>query len=112
MATVNLNASSRLGTGKGVARKIRRNGLVPASIYRDGKEPSLITIDPNTLTLAFEKTGNPNTLVNISVEGDEKTCLVKEVQRHPVTGVIWHVDFYSVKDDEEIVRRYDDVREA
>ncbi|MEC7983916.1 MAG: 50S ribosomal protein L25 [Myxococcota bacterium] len=102
MATINLNASSRNNTGKGVARKIRRDGLIPASIYRDGKAPTLITIDPNVLTLAFEKTGNPNTLVKISVDGNDKTCLVREVQRHPVSGVIWHVDFYNVKDDEEI----------
>ena len=73
MATINLSATVREGTGKGVARKIRRAGLVPASIYRGGQEPSLITIDPNTLTLAFEKTGDPNTLVNISVGNEEKT---------------------------------------
>ena len=103
MATVNLDASSRTGTGKGVARKIRKEGLVPASIYRAGELPTLITINPAELTLAFEKTGDPNTLVNIQVDkGDSRACLVKEVQRHPVSGVIRHVDFYNVKEDEAI----------
>ena len=49
MATINLSANVRKGTGKGAARKIRKQGLVPASIYRGGKEPSLITINPNTV---------------------------------------------------------------
>ena len=104
MATVDLDASSRTGTGKSIARKIRKEGLVPASIYCGGETPTLITIDPKTLTLAFERTGDPNTLVNISVDsGSSRSCLVKEVQRHPVSGRIRHVDFYNVQDDAPIV---------
>ena len=104
MATVNLDATIRTGTGKGVARKIRRSGLVPATIYAGGNEATLITIDPLALTLAFQRTGDPNTLVDIKADdGTEKSCLVKEVQRHPVTGDIRHVDFYNVDPNKEIV---------
>jgi large subunit ribosomal protein L25 len=104
MATVNLEASTRTGTGKGVARKIRRTGLVPASIYSGGVLPTLITIDPLALSLAFQRTGDPNTLVDIKVDGGKGTsCLVKEVQRHPVSGAIRHVDFYSLDAKKEIV---------
>ena len=104
MATVNLDATIRNGTGKGVARKIRRTGLIPATIYAGGAEPTLITINPLELTLAFQRTGDPNTLVDIkSDDGTEKSCLVKEVQRHPVSGAIRHVDFYNVDSNKEIV---------
>ena len=79
MATVNLDATIRTGTGKGVARKIRRSGLVPATIYAGGNEATLITIDPLALTLAFQRTGDPNTLVDIKADdGTEKSCLVKD----------------------------------
>jgi large subunit ribosomal protein L25 len=104
MATVNLDASIRKGTGKGVARKIRRTGLVPATIYAGGIEPTLVTINPLELTLAFQRTGDPNTLVDIKTDdGVQKSCLVKEVQRHPVSGAIRHVDFYNVDSNKEIV---------
>jgi large subunit ribosomal protein L25 len=104
MATVDLDASIRTGTGKGVARKIRRTGLIPASIYSGGVLPTLVTIDPLALTLAFQRTGDPNTIVDIKVDGGEgRSCLVKEVQRHPVSGAIRHVDFYSVDANKEIV---------
>ena len=103
MATVNLDASIRTETGKGVARKIRRTGLVPATIYSGGTEPTLITINPQALSLAFQRTGDPNTIVDISVdEATAQSCLVKEVQRHPVSGNIRHVDFYNIDPKKEI----------
>jgi large subunit ribosomal protein L25 len=104
MSTVTMNAAIRTKTGKGAARKIRDGGLVPAIVYRAGNEPSLVNIDPKILTVLFEKTQNPNTLVKLEIDsGQEATCLVKEVQRHPVSGEIRHVDFYQVSDEEDIV---------
>ena len=101
--TIELQASVRSKTGKGIARKIRKTGLVPATIYRGGQTPNLITINPKELSLAFHRTMNRNTLVNISLEdGNTKLCLVKEVQRHPVSGSIRHVDFYNVDLNEKI----------
>jgi large subunit ribosomal protein L25 len=99
-----MNAVVRTQTGKGAARKIRNGGLVPAIVYRAGNEPSLVNIDPKILTVLFEKTQNPNTLVKLDIDnGQEATCLVKEVQRHPVSGDIRHVDFYQVSEKENIV---------
>jgi large subunit ribosomal protein L25 len=102
MSTIDMSVAVREETGKGVARKLRRSGVVPAVIYRGGNEPTMITVNPRALTLAFERSGNPNTLVKLDVNGTSFTCLVREVQRHPVSGVIRHVDFYEVKEDEEI----------
>ena len=103
MSTISLGVSVRTNTGKGAARKIRATGFIPASIYRAGNEPTLISLDPRELTLAFERTGNPNTLVDLKVEDNSFLCLVKDVQRHPASGVLRHVDFYQVDESEEIV---------
>ena len=103
MSTISLDVSVRKNTGKGAARKIRAKGSIPASIYRAGKEPTLISLDPQELTLAFDRTGNPNTLVDLQVEGSSFLCLVKDVQRHPASGILRHVDFYQVDKSEEIV---------
>lgn len=100
MSTIEMSVSKREKTGKGVARKLRRTGVVPAVIYRGGNTPTMITINPDELTLAFERSGNPNSLVKLDANGEVFTCLVREVQRHPVSGVIRHVDFYQVQDDE------------
>jgi large subunit ribosomal protein L25 len=102
MVSIDLSATVRTETGKGAARKIRHEGLVPATVYRGGEEATLLKIDPRLLQLGFERTGNPNTLVNLNFDDTTKVCLVKEVQRHPVSGVIRHVDFYNVTSDQKI----------
>lgn len=102
MATVNMTAESRPNTGKGAARKIRKNGLIPAVIYREGNTPTHITIDAGSLELQFQRIGNPNTLVQITVGDQSWTCLVREVQRHPVSQKIRHMDFYEVRSDDNV----------
>lgn len=104
MATVSLQVEPRDSFGKGIARKIRQAGNVPAVVYREGNTPSHVSLDPTALELAFKRTGNRNTLVDISIEGEDTKalCLVKSVQRHPVSQAIEHVDFYEVRPDEAV----------
>ena len=103
MSSVTLMASERSQTGKSVARKIRRGGNnIPASIYSNGEPASLIIIDSLELEKAFERTGNPNTILDIQAGEYTASCLVKEVQRHPVSGAIRHVDFYKISNDVEV----------
>lgn len=97
MATVSLGATLRNTTGKGHARKIRAEGKLPAVVYRGGDAAVPVTIDPEALELAFKKTQDRNTLVQIQIEGgDSRTCLVREAIRHPVSRRLEHVDFYEV----------------
>jgi len=104
MATISLTATNREASGKGAARKVRRAGFIPAVIYREGQPATSITIDPDELELNFQRTRDPNTLVDIGIEkGESWTCLVRAVQRHPVSGVLRHVDFFQVNDEEEVV---------
>ena len=102
MENIQLDSQPRSEFGKGAARKLRRSGFIPAVVYREGNTPAHISIDPDFLVLAFEKSGNPNHLVEIKTEGNTHLCLVKAVQRHPVSGILRHVDFFEVKAEEEI----------
>lgn len=102
MATIDISATIRTETGKGPTRKLRSTGQIPATIYRGGNDATLLSMDPRNLILGFDRTKNPNTLVNVNFGDDSKLCLVKEVQRHPVSGNIRHIDFYNVSDEEAI----------
>lgn len=102
MATVSLNATSRTEMGKGPARKVRAQGLIPAVVYRGGGTATSITINPLEIENAFRRTGNRNTLVDIGVEGSNFLCLVKSTQRDPVTAELLHIDFFQVEDNEEV----------
>lgn len=102
MATVSLSANPRDDYGKGAARKIRAQGLLPAVIYRAGQPATSISLDPRELENAFRRSGNRNTLVDLGVDGNNFVCLVKSTQRDPVTANLLHVDFYEVLDTEAV----------
>ncbi len=103
MDAIQLSAEARQAYGKGVARKLRRDGRIPALVYSKGNAPTHISVDPHELTLIFQKSGNPNTLLAIEVDGHKHVVLVKESQKHPVTRSLLHIDFYAVEADQEIV---------
>ena len=92
-----LEATPRTSIGKGHARKGRAAGGVPAVVYGRDHAPEHVTIDPHALTEMFKVTKNRNTVVKLKVgSGKAVPCLVREVQRHPVSRQILHVDFYAV----------------
>lgn len=103
MATVSLAANLRVGTGKGVARKLRNSGSVPGVVYSGGQSAIAVSINPAELEYAFSKTGDPNTLVELALGDATHLCLVKAVQRHPVSKVLQHIDFYEVVGDKPVV---------
>ena len=97
MAENALVAEVRDATGKGVARKLRAAGRIPAVVYGKGVESKAISIDPSALQRVLQSGGaGMNTLIELSVDGTTRTVLVKELQREPVRGRPIHTDFYLV----------------
>ncbi len=96
-----LSATVREGTGKGVGRKLRAAGRIPAVLYGRGKASTAIALDPRLLEklLAASDKGI-NTLIDLKVEGGpsalETVVLVKEIQRDPLRGRPVHADLYQV----------------
>jgi large subunit ribosomal protein L25 len=100
MENLVLNAKPREGTGKGVARKARSAGRTPGVVYRAGGEATPVSFDVSELATIFRKTADKNTLINVQLEGKgARNCLVREIQRHPVSRSVIHVDFYEVESD-------------
>ncbi len=102
MDAVSINAVARESYGKGIARKLRSSGRIPAVIYRGGSNAHHVAIDPAELEGVFRRSKNRNTLVAIDVGGASRACLVKDVQRHPVSQNLVHVDFYEVDATEDV----------
>lgn len=97
-----LEAEQRNPGKKGDARKLRQNGQVPAVYYGPNQAPMTLSVDPELLVRLFQETGNRNTVVQLKVDGSDYPALVREVQRHPVSREILHVDFYSPPKDTPI----------
>ena len=91
-----LQAKSRSVLGKKVKR-LRRDGVVPGNIYARGEASRAIQ---STLTEIRRVFGaiDRNSVVTMSVDGSDDTIpvVLREVQRHPVTRQLIHLDFYQV----------------
>jgi len=72
-------------------------------IYGRDAQATSIEVDPNVLTTIFRKTQDRNTVVGVQLQGRTVPCLVRDVQRHPVTREILHVDFYKLDEGQEVV---------
>ena len=81
---------------KGSARAVRRAGRVPAVIYGDKKEPVGITLESREITKIIHQPGIFGRLLNIKVSEAEHTVLTRDIQFHPVTDNVLHMDFLRV----------------
>ena len=91
-----LQAEARDGAGKGVARALRRANKTPAVIYGDGKDPLNIALDENTINVEYNKGQMFVTLCDLEVGKDKHLVLARDVQLHPVSDNVLHVDFLRV----------------
>ena len=82
-----LAAKARSGAGKGSARRLRTEGLVPAVVYgRHLQAPSHIAVDPVAVKKAIATPHKFNTLLTLKVDGQpERLVLLKDYQQDPVT---------------------------
>lgn len=105
MQTFDLKASQRKDTGKGAARVLRRQGLIPAVLYGPKTESIALTISALDLDKVYEESGSEHVILNLIIENggtQNRTAMVKELQTAPVTSQYLHVDFYEISLEKEI----------
>lgn len=93
MKTIDISGSSRVALGKENAAKLRKTGSVPCVIYGNGDNLSFAVDNAVLHPLVY----TPNAyLVNIDIDGKKETAVMRELQFHPVSDEILHVDFYRI----------------
>lgn len=103
MAETNvLEAVARAGTGKGAARRTRREGLVPGVIYGGGAEPTPISLKFNEVLKALKRGKFLATLYTIRVDGKDERVVCKGVQRDVVRDLPSHLDFQRLTEKSRI----------
>jgi len=104
MEQVTLRADKRETSGTRPARRLRREGLVPAIVYGKGLDTMSVTVEARALYGVLHTEAGLNALIKVEVEGaNDVLTVAREVQRHPVRGDITHLDFIQVSLTEEIV---------
>jgi len=105
MKQVTLSAIKREKTGKETAKKLRRQGLVPAIIYGPHFDPLPIAVKFSELESILHKYKGETLLFNLEINNGQTSkvqAILKEYQIHPVTDKIIHLDFLAIKEGETI----------
>ena len=97
MLQVEMSASHRSTSGKGAMRRLRMEGMTPAVVYGGGGEAVQLQLESKTLMAKLLEFYRRNTLVTLKIDGEsEKSVLISEVQTHPVSDALIHVDFCEI----------------
>jgi large subunit ribosomal protein L25 len=102
MANATLHATRRDGGGKGMARKLRGTGKVPAVLYGHGDRTETLSVDAHELDLLLHHVNPENTLIGLDIDGRRTDVLIREIQKHPYRPEFLHVDFLQVHGDETL----------
>lgn len=104
MEATKLTTESRGSSGKGSARKLRAAGRVPAVLYGHDEKPVKISLKEQDFRRIIRTRGETG-IIALEIEGEPPTtcdAIIKEVQQHPATGKILHIDFQHVRVGEKI----------
>lgn len=101
--SIELNASLRTELGTGASRRLRRPGdKLPGIIYGGADAPQAVTLSANEFSKAMQQEAFFSQIVNVRVDGGKQQALVRDLQLHPVSEKVLHVDFLRVHADRPI----------
>jgi large subunit ribosomal protein L25 len=105
MKSVSLTAYPREQVKRTGVKKTRAAGRVPAVIYGRQNPPRNLEIGSKEMRNLIHRSASANILVDLSIEGDGSTkhlAMVREIQHHPLTGNLIHVDLHEVTETEKV----------
>jgi large subunit ribosomal protein L25 len=97
---IQINAELRQDVGKGASRRLRRAGAsIPGIIYGGDKQPVNITLNVNQLGKAMQNEAFYSQVLNVVIGDTAEPAIVRDLQRHPASEKVLHVDFLRVQAD-------------
>src|SRR3954468_24992440 len=91
-----LDARARSSASSRATRRLRGTGRVPGVLYGGGEDPVAFDVDARELRHALAASG---AVLELAIDGDTSTAVVKDSQRHPVRGETMHIDLVRVRMD-------------
>ena len=106
MKEMSVSGQKRATTGKKAAKELRKEGLVPCNLYGEKKGENGL---PEAVSFAIPATQlrkvvySPDVyVVNLSIDGEAHKAVMKEIQFHPTTDAVMHIDFFEVNETKPI----------
>ena len=106
MKEINVTGQKRTDLGKKASKLARKEGLIPCNIYGEKKDENGAPVAMSFVCPMSELRKVVYTphiyVVNLNIDGEEHKAVMKELQFHPVTDALLHVDFYEVNEEKPI----------
>ncbi len=106
MKEINVTGQKRSDLGKKATKQLRKEGLVPCNLYGEAKDENG---KPKALAFAVPMSDlrklvyTPHIyVVNLVIDGENHPAIMKELQFHPVTDALLHIDFFEIHEDKPI----------
>jgi large subunit ribosomal protein L25 len=97
-----IKAETRAEKGKSAIRSLRRTGLVPAVLYGKGETTQNLVINEREFSHLLEKIKGHSPIIDMEIGGKPLKCVIKLIQRNPITLNLLHVDFQKIHAKEKI----------
>ena len=99
-----LTAHTRKRSGSGALNSLRREGLIPGVVYGKTQAAFNVRLNRREVETVLHKSASEQILVNLTIEdlNETKLALIQDVQHNPLTGLITHLDFHAIREDEVI----------
>lgn len=105
MAEITLEVQDRNDAGKGVARKLRAQGVIPAVVYGGHRDPAKITVNRKAISELIQKSEHGVRsifLLKMAGTDQQRHAMIKDIQMDPISRKMTHIDFVRVLMDEKI----------
>ena len=106
MKEISLTGKKRTEVGKKASKLMRKEGMIPCNLYGEAKGENGL---PEALAFMIPMTElrkvvyTPHIyVINLDIEGEAHTAILKELQFHPVTDALLHADFYEINEEKDI----------
>ena len=106
MKEIDVTGKKRNETGKKASKLLRKEGLIPCNLYGEAKDengqPQALSFVVSMKELRKIVYTPHIYVINLIIDGESHTAIMKELQFHPVTDALLHVDFYEINDQKPI----------
>jgi large subunit ribosomal protein L25 len=97
-----LQAQPRVPGNKNDARRIRRDGKIPAVVYGAGKEARSVSVDPRQVSRILHSESGYNTIFDLTLDGERTKAMIIDWQYEPIKGALLHIDLKRIAMDQRL----------
>ena len=97
-----LEAQPRTPGTKNDARRVRKQGKVPAVVYGAGKQALPVSVDPRQVSRILHSETGHNTVFDLAVDGERTKAMIVDWQYEPIKGALLHIDLKRIAMDQKL----------